>query len=334
MSERAAIGRRGGRGEALGAPGRPSRWVLCGLLVGGGLALAACSSASSGSRKPAADLLSPAGASTTRGGGTPKGPPGISGTVAAVDPGSSSMEVQNPETGQTTVSWTSSTTFVQTVSASLASVRAGDCVAVSGIPAGGASSTPSTVDAQLATVTEPPSGGSCTGRPTTSSGAPGGMAGFAGGFGAFEGGGAARSSGVASAPRTVASVDGTVQSVSGNTIVVQGFSRAFTITPGRRPTGSSRRFVGRRPSGARSSLPTTVVTVRVTRSTTYRETGPSSAGALAVGQCVTAVGPASRTGAVTARTVAISEPASSGCFAGIGRFGATGSSTSSGQASA
>jgi hypothetical protein len=132
----------------------------------------------------------------------------------------------------------------------------------------------------------------------------------------------------------VASVDGTVQSVSGNTIVVQGFSRAFTITPGRRPTGSFGQFAGRRPSSAGSSLPATVVTVQVTGTTSYRQTGPSGPSALAVGECVTAVGPSSSTGAVTARTVAISQPGPSGCFTGIGRFGAGGSSTGSGQASA
>jgi hypothetical protein len=76
------------------------------------------------------------------------------------------------------------------------------------------------------------------------------------------------------------------------------------------------------------------VTVQVTGTTSYRQTGPSTPSALAVGQCVTAIGPSSSTGAVTARTVAISQPGSSGCFAGVGRFGARGSSTGSGQASA
>ncbi len=122
--------------------GRLPWWVVGGLVGAGGLVLAACSSSSSASSANAASRATPAGASSASSqSGTLKAPPGVSGTVAAVDPASSSMEVQNPETGQTTVSWTASTTFVETVSASLASVQAGDCVAVNGTPAGGTGST-------------------------------------------------------------------------------------------------------------------------------------------------------------------------------------------------
>ncbi len=59
------------------------------------------------------------GANTSAGSGTGGGSfPGASGSVAAIT--GSSMEVQNQQTGQVTVSWTSSTTFSKTVTLSAA----------------------------------------------------------------------------------------------------------------------------------------------------------------------------------------------------------------------
>ena len=57
---------------------------------------------------------------------------GASGSVAALN--ASSMEVQNASTGQTTVSWTSTTQFSKTVTEAVSSLAAGDCVTVTGTP--------------------------------------------------------------------------------------------------------------------------------------------------------------------------------------------------------
>jgi hypothetical protein len=327
MRTRMGVVRRAG--ELPGRRGSRARWLGLGAsALAGGLVLAACSSSSSTSTASAgASAASPTGNSAAP---VQKALPGVSGTVAALDPASSSMEVQNPATGQTTVSWTASTAFVQTVQASLSSVVPGDCVVVTGTPAAGPSSSPTTVDALRVSLSQPPAGGSCLRRPgaSRSSGSAGAFGAFTGGFAALSGAGANGEAGTASTPRTVASVSGTVQRVSGSSIVVQGFSRSFTVTPGKRPSGTFRRPAS---SGSASVPPTTTVTVQTTSTTTFTQTGPSSASALAVGECVTAIGPSSSTGAVTARSVAISQPGPSGCASGFGRFGAHQSSGSAGN---
>ena len=69
-----------------------------------------------------------AGAATT----STNAPGFATGSVAALQ--ASSMEVQNPSTGQTTVSWTTSTQFSKTVSQTIGSLAAGECVTVTGTP--------------------------------------------------------------------------------------------------------------------------------------------------------------------------------------------------------
>ena len=77
-------------------------------------------------------------AASTSGNGSP-GPgggggqfPGASGTIAAIN--GTSLEVQNTETGQTTVTYTPTTTFQQTVSVNASAVTAGTCITATGKP--------------------------------------------------------------------------------------------------------------------------------------------------------------------------------------------------------
>src|ERR1700730_107220 len=95
------------------------RSVYLALVAGGlAMALAACGG---GTSTPAA-----AGPTTTRppaasGAGRPGGPPpGTLGTAAAVS--ATNVEVQNPTNGQVTVNFNASTTFTNTVTATLADV--------------------------------------------------------------------------------------------------------------------------------------------------------------------------------------------------------------------
>ena len=66
---------------------------------------------------------------------------------------------------------------------------------------------------------------------------------------------------------------------------------------------------------------TTKVTVTTTASTTYRETQAASKSALKVGLCATAIGPSDSTGAVSAKSIALSTPGANGCTTGFGGFG-------------
>ncbi len=73
-------------------------------------------------------ISSAAGAATT----PPNAPIGATGSVAALS--GSSMEVQSENSGQTTVSWTGSTTFTKSVTEAVSALTSGDCVTVSGTP--------------------------------------------------------------------------------------------------------------------------------------------------------------------------------------------------------
>jgi hypothetical protein len=80
---------------------------------------------------------------------------------------------------------------------------------------------------------------------------------------------------------------------------------------------------------------TSTVKVTTTSATTYTKTVKATAKDLAIGQCVTAVGSANDTGAVTATAIASQPPVNGECNAGFGprRMGdgsASGGSTSGG----
>ena len=115
----------------------------------------------------AAALSSAAGAATTT---PPNGGFGASGSVAALNASSSSMEVQNANSGQTTVSWTSTTQFSKTVTKAVGALG-GECVTVTGTPS---KKSKTTIAARSITVTSATSSGSCAGFGTRNgSGAPG-----------------------------------------------------------------------------------------------------------------------------------------------------------------
>ena len=94
------------------------RIAVLGAVGAAGLAFAACggsSGASTATSAPASPSGSPSGSSTT-----PSTLPGASGTIAAVS--ASSLEVQNTESGQTTVNYTSSTVIRQITTTSASAV--------------------------------------------------------------------------------------------------------------------------------------------------------------------------------------------------------------------
>lgn len=268
---------------------------------------------------------SPPGASSTPSTSVPF--QGAIGQVAALTP--PSMEVQNPQSGQTTVNWTTSTTFSQTVSVAASTVANGDCVVVSGTPAS-PGSTSSPVTARTVSIVQPSASGSCT-NPSGAGVGPVFRGGFPGGRTFGGGGGFSRTStpGNGSFPGgtfpQLATAVGKVTSTSSSGFVVHGVER------------STGRF---RPGSTTSSTttttqpPTTDITVTVASSTTATQDESASASALSVGACVTALGPSNSTGAVAATSISIRPSTNGSCFGGFGGFRSRSGTTGSGSANA
>ena len=253
-------------------------------------------------------LVAVAGAATG-----PSSPPGggrfgpaTFGSVAALSAATSSMEVQNQSTGQTTVDWTQSTTFSQIASVPAGSVAVGDCVTISGRQAN------KMLTAQTVSISQAPSGGSCSGGFQRGTGGPGGGPGQffrnrrpgTGPPGSFRRPGNFANFGFAS---------GQVTNVTSSTLTLSGFSSLNAAKPPAK-SGSTKPT---RPT------PPTVGTVRVNlaSSTTYSQTQSASASSLAVGDCITAAGPSASNGTVTASTIRITATGGQSCtFGGGGQF--------------
>jgi hypothetical protein len=269
-------------------------------------------------------VASAAGAATT----PANAPAGATGSVAALI--GSTMEVQNPTTGQTSVSWTASTQFSQTVSKTVSSLSAGDCVTVTGTPS---KSSKTTIAARSITVGTPNASGSCTGVPTSTGGASiaGGAGPGAGGF-RFRTGGGGFGGGAGgtrpSSPRagggsfggfrlsSLAIARGKVTGVNGSTVTVSGID--LTASNFRRPakTNSSK---SKSTKPVKPVLPKTEnLKITTSSSTSLSETQAATASTLAVGDCVSAFGPAASNGAITASTVRITSTGGQTCSPGFG----------------
>ena len=214
-------------------------------------------------------------------------PPGAFGTAAALS--ASTIEVQNQQSGQVTVKYNSSTKFTNTTTATLADVKVGTCVTVAAA-SGGAQATALT--ARTVGITTATSSG-CT------------ATGFGGGQGGFGGGNGTRTPNPSRQPRPSGA----------NTPGGGNFGRAFGSVTAVSPTGFTVKGV------ARGSTPAVTTVVTVNASTTYTKSGSATSSALAVGDCVAAIGASDDTGAVTARTIGISKPGPSGCSGGFGGRG-------------
>jgi hypothetical protein len=254
----------------------------------------------------------PAGAATTQ-------LAGASGSVAALS--ATSMEVQNPSSGQTTVSWTGTTNFSKVVHETVGAIAIGECATVTGTKS---KKSKTTITATDITVRPASSSGSCTGPGGRFTGGPGlgtrtfrpgGVAGGPGpgafGQGGPAGSGVRRSFG-GGANFAVAS--GKVTAVSGSTISLSGaILGAFTA----RNSGSTSSKSNKKPTPPKTEK----LKVTTTKSTTVSTTQSTTAAALAVGDCVSAFGQGSSTGAVTATTVSITSTGTTTCASGPGRFG-------------
>jgi hypothetical protein len=253
--------------------------------------LAACGSSSASTTSttvsPSTGGGGQSGGSGPGGSGPGRQLPGASGSIAAIN--GTSLEVQNPSTGQTTVTYTPTTTFDQTVSTAASSVTVGSCISAFGKPTSSSSSGVRAfgepVTATTVSITQPASG-TCAGfggfgRGGSGNGSPGRPAGGFGGEG------------------------GRTRPAGGN---LRGRAGGF---------GGATGTVDETDSATRK---TSRVTVTLTSSTTFIERTTASSSDLAVGKCANAIGSASSTGAVTARSIVISTPGANGCTTGFEGF--------------
>jgi Domain of unknown function (DUF5666) len=257
-----------------------------------------------------------AGAATTPG---PGSNPGAFGSVAAIS--GSSMEVQNAQTGQVTVSWTPSTTFSQTVTVSASSMATGDCVTVTGTSSKG------TITARSVSVSQPRSGKCTSGAFGGRFGA--GRTGGSGGSGGFtppRGGFRPPSGSSNGAGRTfpgfanMGFASGQVTSVTASTLVINGISSADLRRPTTKPTSSKKSTSTAAKTTKPPRISATTVKIKLASSTTYTQTQTASATALAVGDCVAATGTSSSTGSVSASMVRITSTGGQSCTTGFGGF--------------
>lgn len=232
---------------------------------------------------------------------------GAFGPVASL--GASSFRVQDPRSGQTTVNWSTSTTFRQVSTVPASSVAVNDCVAVTGTESNG------TLSAKSVTVTPAPSGGTCTnpGHPSrpASGGLPwGGPGGPGGRFPHPDNPDHTPPSGSAppaNGPSDFGIAFGQVTAVTSSTLTLEGFSSADRPEPD-----------GANGSGTPPTPPAaTSVQIQLSSSTTYRKIASAAASDLAVGDCVAALGPRASDGSVTASDVTITSSGGSSCTGGV-----------------
>lgn len=307
---------------------RPLRLSLCAASVaafalvaaacGGGGGTPAKSASATTTTTAAATATKKTGATgspgTTGGAATSAFTPAAEGKIASIS--GSILEVQNTESGQTTVNVTSKTRITATVDESLSDVKAGSCITATGTKTstGGVKATSITI--------EPTTSGSCTGRFGAGTRPTGTGAGNFGSFPRGSGSFPTRTSGSrpnVTVPANSATASGKVTAVSGSTITLQGIVFSFS--------SFSRTTTSAAANRTSTSLATKTVDITVSSATKYTTTKAGTSASLKVGECATAFGTTNDIGAVTASRLSVTPATSTGCsgpgggFGGFGGFG-------------
>lgn len=312
------LARQGGRALRRAGPGPRAAGVA--VLVLSAAVLSACGGGSgqAAAKSQATTTLAAASGPTTTTARASAGPagagaaftgPAASGTIASIS--GDTLEVQNTQSGQTTVDLTTKTRISATAEVTLAAVKAGDCVTASGTKGSGTGLAATSVTLVART------GGSCT-----AFGQPGAQRDGRFGFERSGGGGFTRPTGTftrptgsggspPARPADLRTVTGTVKSVSGSTIEVSGFLRSFRFSPG---AGTSTSTTVR-PAA-------TTIAVTVGSATRYQRVGTATVASLKVGECATAFGSSNDIGAVTATRLSVAPATGGSCDTGFGAGGA------------
>lgn len=282
------------------------------------------SACSSGTSATVGATGTPTTATSGRAGGDAAGGvtgfPGATGLLAQID--GTTLQVQSTD-AQTAVTYSTATTFTNTVAARLSDLVAGDCVQVrSATPASGTGGATPTASPDAATgpiaatsvEISPAVNGTCTALGGTRERGTG----FAG-----AGGGATPPPGAPTSGRTRAPGAG------GN-----GFGGLGAFGKVTAVNGTSLTVESSRPqSGTATTEVPTTQTVQTSAATTYTQTEAATAKALAVGLCATALGKADDSGSIAATSITLRPAQNGSCSSGFGGRGPGGSPTSAGGGS-
>jgi hypothetical protein len=214
-------------------------------------------------------------------GGAPGGPGG-SGKVAAVSGSTAQVQGQG---GQVAVKWTSKTSFTRQITVTAKDLKVGDCVVA--MPASPSSEDTSTIAAASVRISTPVNG-SCTGG--------------------FRGPGGTQGDGQAGGQRTPPT-----DAPSG--APRRGGFGAFGKVTAVNGTGFS--VESARPG----SDDTSSVAVTTSGDTKWTSSAKATSKDVKVGSCVASFGKADSTGAITAVSIALSQPVNGQCTATFGGFG-------------
>lgn len=260
------------------------------LAASGVLLLASCGSSSpSGTAAPAGGATSQA---QTGQGQRANGGNFTTGLIADVS--GKTLQVQGTD-AQTTVTYTSKTTFTEQATVSLTAIKAGSCVSVQSATAASGATTVTATSVSVSAAVN----GACTGGMggARGSGAPSGMP-----SGAPSG--APQNGAPSGAPQNGQTPNGTnanrVRPVSGKVASVSGSS--FTVA-----------------STAFGDTTSQTYTVKTTSTTTVTQQKATTSAAVKTGKCATAAGKADSTGAVTATTISLRAAVNGVCSTGFGR---------------
>jgi hypothetical protein len=260
------------------------------LAVAGGaaallLALSACGNGNGDDDSPSGRTYEDGPQNQQAGPGADGRMPGANGKVAAV--ADNTAQVQGMD-GQVAVTWNGSTTFTKDVSATLADVTVGSCVLIAPSGDSTSSSTPATeVTADNVRITAK-TNGSC-GVGLRGPGGPNGPGGGEAGTGPELNGTPPSGAPDGERPK-VRAIGGAIGEVTA--VTSDGFT-VDSVLPG--------------------SDDKTAVAVTVGADTTYTKTATGAAADVKVGVCVAASGTTDDTGAVTATTIAVSQPVDGAC---------------------
>ena len=276
---------------------------------------AACGGGGAKTVNTAANSAANSGSSSGAGTGSGRpAPPGVSGTIAAVN--GTTLEVQGASS-QTTVKVTPTTTIPQTVAGAASDLAVGACVTATG----SRSSTSAPVAATTVTINEMLSGSdNCTGGAGGGFFGGGGGGGFGGGgfrTGGPEGGGTANATRTTLSPAQRAARAAQLAKVgiaSGRVTTISGQTVDLAV-----PTPSSTSTTNANTATRPRFTPSSVFTF--SSSTKFSKTESATASALTVNACVTAFGPSDDTGAVTATRIMITPPVNGSCNTGFGGRG-------------
>lgn len=282
------------------------------------LALAGCgSSASVGSSSSTTAASGVSSTSASGRGGSGGNRPGTSGLIAAID--GRTLQVQNTSE-QVAVTYTSSTKISDEAKVAASTLKVGDCVSArparSSAPASGSPTAGPTQSSTVAATTVQiisTSGAACT-------------TGFRGGAGRFGGrpsDAPTDAAGQATSGDASGGSTGRGRGVGGGGFGGIGFGAtgAVTAVSDGSFTVKALSFGGSRQgsSSARPSPTTRNVIVTYTGSTTFTARRTATASAIKTGLCVTALGKADDTGAVTASSLALRTAVDGSCTGGFGR---------------